>query len=89
MTISTKIRRQGGAAVITIPPALLKILDLEVGAQLSLSVDNGELIARPVQSSKKHYTLAEILEGSEELKALDKDRGAWLEDDQRFGNELI
>jgi antitoxin ChpS len=89
MTISTKIRRQGGAAIITIPPALLKILDLDVGAQLSLSVDNGELIARPVQPVKKRYTLAELLEGSEELKALDKDREAWLEDDQRIGGELI
>jgi len=46
MSVTSKIRRQGGAAVITLPPTLLKLLHLEVGAQLELNVVNGELVAR-------------------------------------------
>ncbi|CRL49235.1 PbsX family transcriptional regulator [Pseudomonas sp. SIMBA_041] len=71
MSVTSKIRRQGGAAVITLPPTLLKLLHLEVGAQLELNVVNGELIARPVvPSSRKRYSLTELLEGAEEMAEL-------------------
>jgi len=57
--------------VITLPPTLLKLLHLEVGAQLELNVVDGELIARPVSPpSRKRYRLAELLEGSEEMAQL-------------------
>ena len=52
MSVTSKIRRQGGAAVITIAPTLLKLLQLEVGAQLELNVVDGELIARPLPVAK-------------------------------------
>lgn len=71
MSVTSKIRRQGGAAVITLPPTLLKLLHLEVGAQLELNVVDGELIARPVSPSpRKRLSLAELLEGSEEMSEL-------------------
>ncbi|MBV4522508.1 PbsX family transcriptional regulator [Pseudomonas sp. SWRI74] len=74
MSVISKIRRQGGAAVITLPPTLLKLLHLEVGAQLELNVVDGELIARPVSlPSRKRYSLAELLEGSEEMAQLNKE----------------
>ncbi len=70
MVVTTKIRRQGGAAVMTIPPALLKMMDLEVGDQMSLAVSNGELVARPVAVRKKRYSLSELLEGQEIMAGL-------------------
>jgi len=71
MSVTSKIRRQGGAAVITLPPTLLKLLHLEVGAQLELNVVDGELIARPVTPTpRKRFSLAELLEGSEEMSEL-------------------
>lgn len=73
MSVTSKIRRQGGAAVITLPPTLLKLLHLEVGAQLELNVVDGELIARPVvQPARKRYSLAELLEGAEEMAELNE-----------------
>ena len=30
MSVTTKIRKQGGAAVVTIPPAVLKMMELEI-----------------------------------------------------------
>lgn len=71
MSVTSKIRRQGGAAVITLPPTLLKLLHLEVGAQLELNVVDGELIARPVTPTpRKRFSLTELLEGSEEMSEL-------------------
>jgi antitoxin ChpS len=73
VSVTSKIRRQGGAAVMTIPPTLLKLLHLEVGAQLELNVVDGELIARPVSPpARKRYRLAELLEGSEEIAELNE-----------------
>ena len=72
MPLTSKIRRQGGAAVITIPPALLKLMHVEIGAQVSLSVAGGELIARAVKGSRTRYSLTELLEGSEAMAELNE-----------------
>jgi len=77
MTVTTRIRRQGGAAVMTIPPALLKMLGLEIGEQLTLEVDNGALVASPVRLEKKRFTLAELLDSAEEVAALNARERAW------------
>lgn len=88
MSVTSKIRRQGGAAVITIPPTLLKLLHLDVGAQLELNVVDGELIARPVvESALKRYSLAQLLEGSEEMAALNNQAASAREGDA-VGREL-
>jgi antitoxin ChpS len=87
MTITSKIRRQGGAAVITIPPALLKLLELEIGAQISLSVSEGELIARPVTRSRKRYSLKELLQGSEQFADLNA-ATEWAREGDAVGREI-
>ncbi|NTJ41682.1 PbsX family transcriptional regulator [Agrobacterium larrymoorei] len=88
MTVTTKIRRQGGAAVMTIPPALLKLLGTEVGSELALDIENGNLVASPVRATKKRYSLAELLEGANEIAELNADAKAW-DDAPRFGNEVL
>jgi antitoxin ChpS len=85
MTSTAKIRRQGGATVFSIPPALLKMLGVEVGAELTLVVDNGALVATPTRP-KKRYTLAELLEGADEMSALNRQAAAWNESGP-VGNE--
>jgi antitoxin ChpS len=87
MPVTSKIRRQGGAAVMTIPPALLKLLDVEIGTQVSLSVAGGELIARPVTTSRKRYSLNELLKGSEAIAELNAET-AWAREGQPVGREL-
>ena len=80
MSVTSKIRRQGGAAVITLPPTLLKLLHLEVGAQLQLKVVDGELIATPVAlPARNRYSLAELLEGAEEMAELNAHTAAGRE----------
>ncbi|MGV1870409.1 AbrB/MazE/SpoVT family DNA-binding domain-containing protein [Agrobacterium rosae] len=88
MTVTTKIRRQGGAAVMTIPPALLKLMGTEIGSEMTLEIDNGNLVASPVNTQKKRYSLAELLEGAEEMVALNAEASVW-DAAPRVGKEAL
>jgi antitoxin ChpS len=59
---TVNVRRQGGAAVVTIPANMLKMLHIEVGSKLELQVSQGVLMARPA-GDKRRYTLSELLQG--------------------------
>lgn len=72
---------------MTIPPALLKLMDAGVGTQMSLSVAEGELIARPISSLKKRYSVAELLQGAEAVAELNA-QTAWARDGNPMGREL-
>ena len=62
---TVNIRRQGGAAIVTIPAPLLKQLNVGVGEALELDVANGTLTARPAVTDKpRRYTLKELLRGA-------------------------
>ncbi len=87
MSVTSKIRRQGGAAVLTIPPALLKLLHLDIGSQVTLSVNEGELVARPLNPAHKRYSLAELLDGSEEMTKLNAET-EWFREGESVGHEL-
>lgn len=87
MSNTAKIRRQGGAAVFSIPPALLKMLGVDVGAELTLVVDKGALVATPLKPKKK-YTLAELLEGSDEMIELSRQAAGW-DTGAPVGNEIL
>lgn len=89
MTMSSTIRRQGGAAVMTIPPAFLKLLDLDIGSQLELSVEAGGLVAKPVtQLVRKRYSAAELLKGAEYVVELNSET-AWAREGDPVGREII
>jgi antitoxin ChpS len=87
MAIMSKIRKQGGAAVLTIPPALLKLMELDVGAQVTLSVERGKLVAEPAMSKRKRYSLPELLKGSAGMKRLTAE-AAWAQDGEPVGREI-
>lgn len=89
MTINSTVRRQGGAAVMTIPPAFLKLLELEIGSQLELSVEGGELVAKPLSPlMRKRYSAAELLEGAEYVAQLNSET-AWAREGDPVGREII
>ncbi len=88
--ITVNIRKQGGAAIMTIPSDVLKMLNVEVGATLELDVTNGAFTARPThQVVRKRYTLAELLNGvtPEDMAALYADT-AWAREGGPVGREL-
>jgi antitoxin ChpS len=87
MAIIAKIRKQGGAAVLTIPPALLKLMELDVGAQVTLSVEGGKLVAESAASKRKRYSLSELLKGSAGMKRLTAE-AAWAQEGEPVGREI-
>ncbi|MDB5999287.1 MAG: SpoVT/AbrB protein [Rhizobacter sp.] len=88
MAMISKIRRQRGALVMTIPSALRKLLHVEAGAKLELDVVDGKLIAQPVVRARKRYSLAELLEGSDAVTALNA-QTAWAREGQPVRHELV
>jgi antitoxin ChpS len=87
MTVTTKIRKQGGAAIVTIPPAVLKMMQLEIGDQLSLEMLDGELVVKPVRNARKRYKLSELLEGKDAMSRLNADL-AWSMEGDPVGHEI-
>jgi antitoxin ChpS len=58
------IRRQGGAAIMTIPSEVLKALHLDVGTQMEVAVTADGFTARPSEKPKRRrYSLRELLRG--------------------------
>lgn len=70
------IRQSGGANIISIPKAILKILGLHVGSKLTLSVVDTNIILTPVSEK---MTLESLLAGTskESLQLKDEDH-EWL-----------
>jgi antitoxin ChpS len=72
---------------MTIPPALLKLLDVEVGAEVALSVADGKLVAQPLQAKRRRYSLGELLEGSDSMATLNAET-AWAREGDPVGREI-
>lgn len=89
--ITVHIRKQGGAAIITIPVNLLKMLNVGVGAEMALEVSNKKMVVRPVlQTTRKRYSLAELLHGTtpQKMKMLNKKTG-WARVGKPVGREHV
>ena len=87
---TVNIRRQGGAAIVTIPAALLNRLNVSVGEALEIEVENGALTARPVVIDRpRRYSLKELLRGAtpRNLEALRRQTAGAL-DGEPVGREL-
>jgi len=89
--ITVRIRKQGGAAVITIPSDLLKLLNVEMGEELAIDIENGALIAHPLHEKiRKRYSLKELLQGiTPKVAAAMKDETKDLRDGNPVGRELL
>ncbi len=80
---TTNLRKVGGSTMLTVPPALLELLNLKPGAEVGVEIADGKLLVEP--TPRKTYTLEELLEGWE--PPTDEDR-EWI-DAPAAGRELI
>jgi antitoxin ChpS len=83
---TTKLRKVGGSIMLAVPPAILDLLHLEVGATLGLAVDGERLIVDP--KVKPRYTLAELLDASDYSKPQPGEDREWV-DAPSVGDELL
>jgi len=59
----TNLRKVGGSVMLTVPPAVLEILQLRAGASVGLTVSDGRLVIETKVPPR--YTLAELLATSD------------------------
>ena len=83
---TTNLRKVGGSIMLAVPPSILDLLNLKVGATVGLAVDHGRLVIEP--TLRPHYSLDELLaqcDASAEVSAEDRE---WL-DNKPVGSELL
>jgi antitoxin ChpS len=83
---STNLRKVGGSVMLSVPPALLEILQLRPGAKVGLTVEGGRLIVEPRQ--RPRYRLDELLAQCNPRARRVKEEREWL-DDRPAGRELL
>lgn len=88
--IQVQVRRQGGAAIMTIPADLLKLIHAEVGTVMRVDVVDGALVARPQECvPTQRYSLDELLQGvTPEMMAALADATAESREGVAVGREL-
>lgn len=83
---TTHLRKVGGSVMLSVPPALLEVLDLRAGAALGLAVESGRLVIDP--SPRPRYTLEELLAASDYSAPQSADAREWA-DAPAVGREEI
>ena len=83
---TTSVRKVGGSVMMALPPALLELLQLKVGATVGLAVADGLLLVDP--KPKQQYTLQELLDKSDFSETQAPHERAWV-DAPPVGGELI
>ena len=83
---TTNLRKVGGSIMLAVPPALLDLLKLGVGAKVEIDVQDGRLIVEP--KARPVYSLDELLAQCEETSAQPAEDRAWMEA-RPVGNELL
>ena len=83
---TTNLRKVGGSIMLTVPPALLNLLRLKVGATVAVDVENGRLIVEPQQ--RPRYTLEDLLAASDYSQPLPPEEREWV-DAPAVGRELL
>lgn len=83
---TTNLRKVGGSVMLAVPPAILDLLSLAVGAKVDIGVENGRMILEPRR--RPSYTLDELLAQCEETGTPANEDRAWL-DAGPVGSELL
>ena len=83
---TTNLRKVGGSIMLAVPPALLNLLRLKVGATVAVEVENGRLIVEPQQ--RPRYTLEELLASSDYSQPQPPEEREWV-DAPAVGRELL
>ena len=83
---TTTLRKVGGSVMLAVPPALLDLLKLGVGAKVDIGVENGRLIVE--QKVRPTYTLDELLAQCDESDTPSDEDRAWT-DANPVGKELL
>ena len=83
---TAKLRKVGGSIMLAVPPTLLDLLNIGVGASVGIAVDGGRLIIEP--RTRPRYSLKELLAQCDETAITPAEDRAWI-DAKPVGKELL
>jgi antitoxin ChpS len=83
---STNLRKVGGSVMLAVPPALLDILHLQIGATVGIAIEGERLIIQAQNRPK--YTLEELLAQCDETIEISTEEREWI-DMKPVGAELL
>ena len=83
---TTNLRKIGGSVMLTVPPALLDILDLQAGATVAVAIENGRLVIEPCR--RPRYTMAGLLAQSDYSQPQEPSDREWV-DAPAIGGEPV
>jgi antitoxin ChpS len=86
MVYKTKLRKVEGSVMLTIPPALMGVLQLRPGAEVDIAIDSRRLVVAP--QHRPRYTLDELLAECRPTARRRKQDREWL-DGGPVGAELL
>lgn len=84
--LTSRLRKVGGSTMFAVPAELLKLLHLKAGDTLTISVEDGRLIAEPRR--RPRYTMAELLAVSDYSAPQPAGEREWV-DAGAVGRELL
>ena len=82
---TTNLRKVGGSVMLALPPAVLDMLSLQVGATVSITVDGNRLVVEP---QRRRYNLDDLLAQCDPSAEPTEEDKAWL-DAKPVGGELL
>ena len=87
--IQVKIRKQGGAAIMTIPANILKQIHIDIGSTVEIELHDQTFIVKPVTEERKRYSLKELLHKATPaaMRRLNKET-EWAREGKSKGREL-
>lgn len=83
---TTNLRKVGGSVMLAVPPALLDVLELRVGARVDVGVEGGRLVVAP--RTRPSYTLDELIAQCDDTEPINDTDRLWLHA-QPVGTELL
>lgn len=84
--LTTILRKVGGSVMLAVPPAILDSLGMRGGSEVTLSVDGGNLVVKPVSTPR--YTLDELLAQCDPDAPIGEEDREWL-DAAPAGKEIL
>jgi antitoxin ChpS len=73
---TTKLRKVGGSIMLSVPPAILDLLNLHAGSTVDIRVDGNKLVIEG--RSRPSYSLAELLACSDYSKPQPAEEREWF-----------
>lgn len=83
---TTNLRKVGGSIMLAVPPAILELLQLQAGATVGITVDDGRLVIEP--HPRPRYSLAELLAASDYSQPQPPVEREWV-DAPGVGREIL